>query len=134
MSDPTWEAVVTWLEPRLDEAPDELADSVRSLVGEARASSRERGETPSTVPDALAAASILGFEQVVLDPARGNQRGSALRLLAADAVLTYAFEAAARESAGASLELARRIGVHGALGARLRSLRDSETEAEGVRS
>lgn len=134
MSGTTWEAVGAWLAPRLGEAPEELAESVRSLVGEARAGSRARGVGPASLSDALAAAAILGFEQVVQDPARGNERGSALRLLAADAVLTYAFEAAAGESAGASLALARRIGVAGVLGDRLRSLGDIERSTEGVRS
>jgi hypothetical protein len=68
------------------------------------------------VPDVLAAAALRGLDGVLEqeEPARE----AALQLLAADASLTYAFEAAA--SIGTNVEeLALRIGPDGELGRRL---------------
>ena len=65
------------------------------------------------VPDTLAAAALRGLDSVLAqeEPARE----AALQLLAADASLTYAFEAAA--SIGTNVEkLALRIGPSGELG------------------
>lgn len=102
--------VETWLEPRLADAPAELAAAVRELLGEFEADAENR---LLDVPDTLAAAALLGFEGV-LEPA-DPAREVALRLLAADAALTYAFEAAA--SLGRDVdELAMRIGPGGELG------------------
>ena len=102
-----------WLEPRLGGAPPELAEAVRRLV-------REQADDPRTsgldVPDVLATAALRGLDGVLAqeEPARE----AALQLLAADASLTYAFEAAA--SIGADVEaLALRIGPSGELGQRL---------------
>jgi len=97
-----------WLRPRLAEAPRELADDILRLL--------------ETTPDldfsdpvgALAMAALAGLQQVV---AGAGDRSEALRLLAADAALTYAFEAAAE--AGRSAELAARVGLDGELGRRL---------------
>ena len=105
--------VDNWLEPRLVGAPPELADAVRGLVCEV-----DPGADKSRlgVPETLAAAAMLGFEGVLeqVDP----EREVALRLLAADAALTYAFEAAA--SIGQDVDqLALQIGVGGELGRRL---------------
>lgn len=102
-----------WLEPRLGEAPEELAEAVRGLVS-AVAADPHAGDLD--VPDTLAAAALRGLDGVLAnaEPARE----AALQLLAADASLTYAFEAAA--STGASIEeLALRIGPSGELGRRL---------------
>ena len=105
--------VENWLEPRLVGAPPELAEAVRGLVCEI-----EPGADKSQlgVPETLAAAAMLGFEGVLeqADP----EREVALRLLAADAALTYAFEAAA--SLGQDVnQLALQIGARGELGRRL---------------
>jgi len=105
--------VEVWLAPRLAGAPTELAEAVLGLVGELAEDSEASG---LNVPEALAAAAMLGFEGVLerFEP----KREVALRLLAADAVLTYAFEAAA--SLGKDVnELAIRIGLSGELGSRL---------------
>ncbi len=105
--------VETWLEPRLVGAPAELAAAVRQLLGEFGATA---DGSQLDVPETLAAAALLGFEGV-LEPA-DPAREVALRLLAADAALTYAFEAAA--SLGRDVdELAMRIGPGGELGQRL---------------
>ena len=105
--------VETWLEPRLVGAPVELAAAVRELLGEVEADAD--GRFPD-VPEALVAAALLGFDGV-LEPVDAA-REVALRLLAADAALTYAFEAAA--SLGRDVDgLAMRIGPGGELGRRL---------------
>ena len=108
-----FDKVEIWLEPRLVDAPAELAAAVRELLGEFEADAERQ---MLDVPDTLAAAALLGFERV-LEPA-DPAREVALRLLAADAALTYAFEAAA--SLGRDVdELAVRIGPSGELGHRL---------------
>jgi hypothetical protein len=97
-----------WLEPRLAQAPPELRDDILQLL------ETTPGLDLSDPVDALAAAALAGLEQVV--GGTGN-RTDALRLLAADAALTYAFEAAAE--VGRSAELAARVGLDGELGERL---------------
>ncbi len=101
-------ATLRWLEPRLVTAPAELSADIRSLVA---------GLPDSDLQDpvlGLAAAALAGLQQV----ARGaGVRREALRLLAADAALTYAFEAAA--DSGRSEELAEWVGLRGELGQRL---------------
>ncbi len=104
-----------WLEPRLAEAPPELRDDILQLLD------TTPGLDLSDPVDALATAALAGLEQVV---AGTGSRTEALRLLAADAALTYAFEAAAE--VGRSAELAARVGLDGELGRRL-------TEAAGAR-
>ena len=102
-----------WLNPRLTGAPPELAEAVRGLVGEVEPHALESG---LAVAETLAAAAMLGFEGVLeqADP----EREVALRLLAADAALTYAFEAAA--SLGQDVnQLALLMGAGGELGRRL---------------
>jgi len=107
------DALRAWLEPRLEGAPPELAEAVRMLIGEVRAAEAVEG---AEVPDVLAAAALTGLDGVLADAA--PPREAALRLLAADASLTYAFEAAA--SLGTDVEaLALRIGPGGELGRRL---------------
>ncbi|TFG66974.1 MAG: hypothetical protein E4H28_00140 [Gemmatimonadales bacterium] len=106
-------AIDSWLEPRLVGAPPELAEAVRGLLGELEIVA---DELALGVPEALAAAAMLGLEGVLerADP----EREVALRLLAADAALTYAFEAAA--SLGRDVDaLALRIGACGELGRRI---------------
>lgn len=98
-----------WLRPRLQTAPPELRDDILELL------ETTPGLDLSDPVDALAMAALAGLEQVVRG--RGD-RSEALRLLAADAALTYAFEAAAE--AGRSAELAVRVGLEGELGSRLR--------------
>ncbi|MGK7313601.1 MAG: hypothetical protein ACN0LA_15410 [Candidatus Longimicrobiales bacterium M2_2A_002] len=75
-----------WLDERASEAPP----SVRLMVEERVA------ETDPSAPlhDRLAAAGLTALEDVV---ARPSERRTAATLLAADALLTYACEAAAEE-------------------------------------
>ena len=104
----TGNATHRWLQPRLAEAPRELRDDILRLL------ESTPGLDLSDPADALAMAALAGLEQVV---AGAGDRSEALRLLAADAALTYAFEAAAE--AGRAAELAARVGLDGELGRRL---------------
>lgn len=98
-----------WLSRRLEEVPPDLAAAVRRLL--------EPGAAPD--PDRMATASLEGFERVA---AGGDDRDRALELLAADALLTYAFEAASDPDLGGSAASARgladRFGPAGELGRR----------------
>lgn len=104
-----------WLDPRLQGAPPELAAAVRGLL-EPDAGEPASSEAQAEVPDRLAAAAIRGFG-AVLQPADPSPRSHevALRLLAADALLTYAFEAAADLDLDID-GLAERIGPGGTFG------------------
>ena len=105
--------VSAWLEARLAGAPPELAEAVRGLIREVRVGEAVEG---ADVPGVLAAAALTGLDGVLAEAAPARE--AALRLLAADASLTYAFEAAA--SLGTDVEaLALRIGPGGELGRRL---------------
>ncbi len=113
----------TWLEPRLGAAPPELAAAIRDCL-ERAAPAPERA-----VPDALARAAEETLARVAAEP---QTREAAVRLLAADALLTYAFEAAAET--GADLRaLADRFGPAGALGRRLAALAGSAGAVPGAR-
>lgn len=127
-----------WLDPRLEAAPPELAAAIRELVrdaeGRAGGDGKRDGDA-STIPGRLAAAALCGFDAVsggahAVDPR--PPRGAALRLLAADAALTYAFEAAA-DLGGDVVGLAVRLGPRGALGARLASAGGPEARGGEVR-
>ena len=102
------DATRRWLMPRLSSTPPDLAQDILRLLDSVP---RSELEDP---PEALALAAIAGLEEVARGPGR---RIEALRLLAADAALTYAFEAAAE--AGTASTLAERIGLRGELGRRL---------------
>ena len=113
-----------WLEPRLGSAPPELAAAIRRLLDETRDSTAPgaAGFGSGAIPDVLAGAALRGLDGVVERTAVDrSSRAGALRLLAADASLTYAFEAAADLGLDA-VELADRLGPRGALGARLEAL------------
>lgn len=111
----------SWLEPRLAEAPPELANAIRQLMREA--GDAGAGEHPADdsapsagIPERLAAAALRGFEDVLHETAADlRSRRAALRLLAADASLTYAFEAAADLELDV-IDLADGLGPCGALG------------------
>ncbi|MDE2661620.1 MAG: hypothetical protein OXI39_01270 [Gemmatimonadota bacterium] len=99
----------TWLAGRLDSAPPELAEAVWPLV-RGRLADGEDGLVHAAL-DALAVA------------AEGEAtRAEAVTLLAADAILTYALEAAADPALGGSAarasRLARRAGPGGLIGKR----------------
>lgn len=99
----------TWLAGRLASAPPELAEAVWPLV-RGRLAEGEHGLVQAAL-DALATAK------------EGEAtRAEAVTLLAADAILTYALEAAADPDLGGSAarasELAARIGPGGLIGER----------------
>lgn len=103
-----------WLEPRLERVPADLASAVRRCVGQVRT----EGESLVSVPEVLAAAAAQEIERVLELP---QERDAAVRLLAADASLTWAFEAAA-ELGEDGPELAERVGIRGRIGRRLAEL------------
>ncbi|MCZ0936970.1 MAG: hypothetical protein OXJ54_17565 [Gemmatimonadetes bacterium] len=99
----------TWLAGRLESAPPELAEAVWPLV-RGRLAEGEEGLVHAAL-DALA------------DAAEGEEaRAGAVTLLAADAILTYALEAAADPALGGSAaracRLAERAGPDGLIGER----------------
>ena len=109
-----------WLEPRLVDVPPALASAVRESL--ARVS---RPVEPQEIPDLLAEAALNELDGALGEP---QGRTGALRLLAADAILTYAFEAATALGTDARA-LADRLGLEGEIGSRLRSV---QTEREPV--
>ncbi len=105
-----------WLETRLDEVSPELADAIRGIVGSLRPpAAAPPGSSVGSVGESLALAAIEHLERVV---SAGSDRSAALDLLAADALLTYAFEAAADLDEDVAA-LADRVGPRGLLGERL---------------
>ena len=108
-----------WLAPRLRDTPSDLAGDILRLLDGVPASELE------DPPRALAMAALAGFEEVV---GGSGRRVEALRLLAADAALTYAFESAAER--GTAPELAEWIGLRGELGRRLTSTPDARGAGE----
>lgn len=127
-----------WLRPRLERVPEELAGAVRDCVRRAGGEEEEEAaslprEGPAAVeraprdgdpgatsgrqgvPELLARAAVEEFDRVGCGRA---DRDAAVRLLAADASLTYAFEAAAELDADVP-GLADAVGLQGRIGARL---------------
>jgi hypothetical protein len=102
-------AALEWLEIRLGEVPDELDQAIRAVVA-GHPQRQDEG-----VGQALARAALAELDSVVT---REPTRAVALSLLAADATLTYAFEAAAELGEDARA-LADRVGPFGLLGGRL---------------
>jgi hypothetical protein len=124
-------AAERWLEQRLDGVPPTLAAAVRECVG------RVSGPVePEEIPGVLAEAALHELDSALGQP---QGRRSALRLLAVDASLTYAFEAAADLGTDARA-LAERLGLKGELGMRLRAVcregaearADSESESRSA--
>lgn len=104
-----------WLESRLGDAPPRLSEAVRGCL--------ERADPPEpavTISDWLARAALDEFGRV--EAGRTGDRGQALRLLAADASLTFAFEAAS-EADGELERLAREWGPAGRLGRQIAARR-----------
>lgn len=108
-----------WLAPRLEEVPEALARAVDELLDRAA----DPGHPPEgvhrpngTVPDYLAYAAICGLDRVARTEEE-RDRELASRLLAADACLTWAFEAAAEQGSTEELsELADANGLRGRIG------------------
>lgn len=105
------ERAESWLDPRLRDAPPRLADAVRDCLRRA-----EPEEVPDGIPGWLAHAALGELGRV--RAGRAGDRGEALRLLAADAALTFAFEAAAERGRDLG-DLVREWGPAGRLGREL---------------
>ena len=93
----TREAVVTWLAARRPAAPPTLVEPM----------TRWLEDLPLSLPDHLALAGRALLERVLARPESGREL--ALDLLAADALVTYAFEAQAELDAGGLVDVAERI-------------------------
>ena len=110
-------ATRAWLSERLEDVPERLADAVEGLLQRAsRPEERPEGVRPAgdSVPDFLAYAAVCELERVAREE---QHRELAVRLLAADACLTWAFEAAADLGDGEALEeLAEANGLRGRIG------------------
>ena len=74
--------IAHWLAARTPRPPRDLELRLTALIGDSRA-------TPAELPDALIGIAADAFAHL------GDDRESALELLAADALITYAMEAAA---------------------------------------
>lgn len=95
-------ALERWLAQREPAPPEELGIALRALVERESSAEPDGAEECLAVADALAVVSAASVRRLLA--AGGTDRESALELLAADALATYAFEAAADEPA----ELERR--------------------------
>jgi hypothetical protein len=84
-----------WLDARAVDAPA----SLRARMSRALAHSPDVSDS---LPQALAEAALAELERVLAQP---SERAAAFDLLAADALLTYAFEAAAEQGGDAVLDL-----------------------------
>lgn len=86
-----------WLTPRMSSAPDQLKQRMIAAI---------EGVAPqNTIQDQLAEAALSCLKQAL---ANGLRRESALQLLAADALLTHASEAAMEAGNDAIAEFASR--------------------------
>jgi hypothetical protein len=93
----TRDAVVTWLAARRPAAPPTLVEPM----------TRWLSDSPASLPEHLALAGRALLDHVVARPEGGREL--ALDLLAADALVTYAFEAQAELDAGGLAHVAQRI-------------------------
>jgi len=93
--------VLAWLEARRPVPPDALRVCLEAAVTDAELS------PPAPLPDQLALLGRRVLERVAGRPAGGREL--ALELLAADAFVTYAFEAQAEVDAAGLAALAGRI-------------------------
>lgn len=115
---------MAWLDPRLAEVPEELAEAVRACV---RRAELERPEEEAVVARVLAVAATQEFDRVV---ELEQDRRAAIRLLAADASLTYAFEAAS-ETGEEEAPMPELSDVGERIAARLARLTGGNEEAAG---
>jgi hypothetical protein len=92
-----------WLRSRVPCAPAQLLKTMISALP----------ESADSLPDALAAASVRLYQEVV---GGTGEREDALPLLAADALLTHAFQAQAEIDPAGLANLADRYSARGRLG------------------
>lgn len=110
-----------WIRERADEGPRRLGRAVERIVAEVPPADDDRGPW-----DVMARGALRQLEAV--RPVAGD-REAALDLLAADALLTYAFQCAAEE--GGDLEdMAERWGPRGRLGEAVAEARRRAGEEE----
>lgn len=112
-----------WLDRRLDGAPARLGELVRELLVRA-----EPEEPPEEVADWLAWAA---YQEFLTVDGTDQEEDAALRLLAADAALTYAFEAAAEADSDLAA-MARSWGPGGRLGRELAARLEARAAEEGA--
>ena len=93
----TRDHVVTWLAARRPPAPATLVEPM----------TRGLTDSPGSLPDHLANAGRALLERVLSLPEGGREL--ALDLLAADALVTYAFEAQAEANASELVSLSQRV-------------------------
>ena len=93
----TRDALVTWLAARRPAAPPTLVEPM----------TRWLTDSPANLPEHLALAGHALLDRVLARPDGGREL--ALDLLAADALVTYAFEAQAELDAGGLVQVAQRI-------------------------
>jgi hypothetical protein len=89
------QSAVAWLDARAADAPA----SLRTRMSRALADSPD---SSTSLPETLANAALAHLERVLAHP---SERAAAFELLAADALLTYAFEAAAEQGGDAVRDL-----------------------------
>lgn len=87
-----------WFDERREPAPPSIRMEIDGLLAET--------DPSASLPDRFAAAALRALEAVVAEP---SDRGTAWTLLAADALLTYACEAAAEEGIDALDALTRSL-------------------------
>lgn len=116
-------AAISWLEGREQAPPPALRERMREALRSAAAGGGEGADGP--VEELLARGA---FECLAAALAEAHDRSGALHLLAADALLTYAFEAAAERGPEAVMALAERRGA-----ARLALLLAGTTDEESDR-
>jgi len=92
-----------WIRFRLPDAPPSLIDSMAAAVR----------DSDSAIPDALADGAVALYARVATG---AGGRGDAFPLLAADALLTHAFQAQAEVDPDGVATLAQRVGASGVLG------------------
>ena len=90
-------AIISWLAARRPAAPPTLVEPM----------TRWLEDSPTSLPEHLAQAGRTLLDHVLARPQGGREL--ALDLLAADALVTYAFEAQAEVDVGALVHLAERI-------------------------
>ena len=87
-----------WLDARTPPPPPRLAQRMSEAVAEC-AGGGSPGAATSSIPELLTMAAAKLLERTTSRSASSPARASALDLLAADALLTYALEAAAEDCA-----------------------------------
>lgn len=80
-----------WLESRTPKPPDPLAKRILGAIDATYSSD------PATIAERLSAAAVASLRDIGSDGAAAESRAAALDLLAADALITYALEAAAED-------------------------------------